>query len=145
MVKEEGKTAAFSYARECARLGGNWIRWESMWERWEFLVLLFTLTDLFKRAWTLREKRVSSSAPSSAQALTRGPLHPERAALTDDPPFAPRVALTAVPAQDDQRLGQALENGSSNKDNIKNEKSNHKTESRGGGRGLGDNSTSSCL
>ena len=84
-------------------------------------------------------------SPSSAQALTDGPPHPERAALTDEPLVAPRAALTAVPAQDVQRLGQALENGSSNKDNIKNEKSNHKTESRGGGRELGDNNTSSCL
>lgn len=39
------------YTTKCAAMGGDWLRYNGMTERWEFLVVVVSRQELFRSRW----------------------------------------------------------------------------------------------
>ena len=68
LVDQEGKEAAFKYARKCSRLGGSWTKWDSNWEIYRFLTFEQEFTESFAKAWKMRETRIAEAGASQSGA-----------------------------------------------------------------------------
>ena len=43
--------AATTYTCKCSLMQGDWIKWNSMTERWEFLYVKVSKKETFQRSW----------------------------------------------------------------------------------------------
>lgn len=59
LKREEGEKAAQAYVTKCCALGEPWVIMDNMWDRHEFLVMEKSFTEEFKKAWALRQRRMS--------------------------------------------------------------------------------------
>ena len=93
LIKEEGIEDTRDYVMKCARLGAPWIEWDDMWERWNVMVMEKSHSEVFTRAWRLRQQRVGGDSSAGADS-SQGQLPAPQSIPT---PPAPTPAPSPAP------------------------------------------------
>ena len=88
IIKKEGgrhcpkaHEAARKYILRCCLLGGRWLAWNDMTERYDYLYITKGRREVFARCWQLMKLEVSKDKPKQQHASGAATLEPADAAL----------------------------------------------------------------
>jgi hypothetical protein len=62
LIKNEGFDDTQKYITKCSKMGGPWVFWNEMFERYEFLRVEKTHTEMFTHAWQIKQKWISKAS-----------------------------------------------------------------------------------
>eukprot|EP00959_Pyramimonas_sp_CCMP1952_P239406 5003274-Pyramimonas_sp.AAC.1 len=66
LLKKEGPEDTAKYVTKCAALGAPRVEFDDMWEGWNVMVMEKSHSEIFARAWRLRQQRLSRQGGSEA-------------------------------------------------------------------------------
>jgi len=69
VLQAEGVEDTTKYVKQCAEMGPPWIEWDPMWERYNVMVMEKSHSEIFTKAWRLKEQRKDGNAPPAEGAL----------------------------------------------------------------------------
>ena len=70
LFKKEGLEDTTKYVLKCARMGAPWIQWDDMWERYTVMVMQRSHSEIFVKAWRLKQQRSEETSPDSSTAAS---------------------------------------------------------------------------
>ena len=100
LKKEGGKDdsaavkAAINIAVKCANMGEPWVLYNTMSERWEFLYIIRSTSDVFERSWTLFEEHFDQNAADNIAAIEDPPAEQTETKPKPKPMEAPKKNTT---------------------------------------------------
>ena len=104
------RLAGKKYVLACCRLGGNWIEYNEMTERFDYLYIKKGRRDVMRKSWRLLKRssmqsEAASSAPEQPVAASGPQVVASETPVKDKKPLGPEVALGGKPHEGGQDGG----------------------------------------